>query len=199
MFTTTFEGESLLHRELWRVVEQQCTFSAEQNSGTFYTNVAAMVFAFHTVEAYLNFVGEKLDPSTWRIEREYFRNEPYRGFAGKLRKVMEMVGLSLPESNRPLRTIYELKNLRDLIAHAKPEKLIGEVSQTDDLALPLVTATLQQLVTESARLLAVTDVEQFLNAIHVRAKPKIADVWFGDEALRGTAYHMLHSTKLQKE
>jgi hypothetical protein len=48
-----------------------------------------MVFGFQTVEAYLNFVGERLAPEIWDDERNYFRREPYRGWDGKLRKVMD--------------------------------------------------------------------------------------------------------------
>ena len=55
--------------------------------------VVAMVFAVHTVEAYRNFIGECLDPADWADERNYFRNEPYRGFEGKVKKVLELVGL----------------------------------------------------------------------------------------------------------
>jgi hypothetical protein len=64
MLETTFNGESLLHRELWRVVEMQGEFAERRGERwAFYTDLVAMVFAFHTVEAYLNFVGGLLAPT----------------------------------------------------------------------------------------------------------------------------------------
>jgi len=80
-----------------------------------------MVFGFLTVEAYLNFVGERLAPGIWQDERNYFRREPFRGWDGKLRKVMELVEMPWPATiTRPLKTILELRELRDRIAHPKP-------------------------------------------------------------------------------
>jgi hypothetical protein len=199
MLKTTVNGQSLLHRELWRVVEMQAKLSDERKVGSFYTDLVAMVFAFHTVEAYLNFVGGHLAPEIWKDERNYFRNKPYRGFEGKLRKVMELVGLPWSEpADRPLKTVLELKELRDLIAHAKPEKFKDPVYHPagTEPPLPLVVPTLNQLVTEQTRSVAVVDVEQFLDDIHCLAKPRVNDVWFGSRALRGPSYYISHTTQL---
>jgi hypothetical protein len=46
-----------------------------------------MVFAFHTLDAYLNYAGEHLAPEIWQNEGEFFAKQPYRGFDGKIRKV----------------------------------------------------------------------------------------------------------------
>jgi hypothetical protein len=198
MLKITFKGESLLHRELWRVVKMQADFAEEQEEGSFYTNLVAMVFAFHTVEAYLNFVGGRLAPEVWRDERNYFRNEPYRGFEGKLRKVMELVGLRWREpADRPFKTILELKALRDLIAHAKPETLAGEIPHPTGTEPPIIVPSLHQMVTGEKRAEAVSDVEHFLNQIHSLAAPKVKDDrWFGTRALRGPSYHFFSHTQL---
>ena len=146
-----------------------------------------MVFAFRTVEAYVNFVGERLAPEMWQDERNYFRREPYRGWDGKLRKVMELVGMPWPDLvERPLKTILELRKLRDLIAHPKPEKLACESVHADGTEAPFPVSTLRSKFTPKDKLVrAVHDVEQFLNQIHSLAAPKVNDPWFGSEALRG--------------
>ncbi len=51
---------------------------------------------------------------------------------GKLRKVMELVGLPWTPDDRPLHTVLELKQLRDLIAHGKAERLQGTVLHGHD-------------------------------------------------------------------
>lgn len=199
MLETKIDGESFLHRELWRVVEMQSEIVKDrQERDAFSTDLIAMVFAFHTVEAYLNFLGGLLAPEIWKNERKYFRKEPYRGFEGKLRKVMELVSLEWDESNRPLKTILELKDLRDSIAHPKPEKVSGTVTvQGTEVPFPLVVFTLSKTVTPERHALAVADVEEFVGRLHLLAKPKVDDIWFGNHALRGPEFHVGHSSQLR--
>jgi hypothetical protein len=73
---TTSEGEMLPHRFLWEIVEQQAKLASEREREWLKPALVAMVFGFHTVEAYLNFVGERLDPAIWQNERDFFRKEP---------------------------------------------------------------------------------------------------------------------------
>lgn len=127
MLRTTFDGEEISHRVLWGVVKEQVKEGLERKQGWFNPSVVARVFAYHTVEAYLNYVGERIAPEIWQDERNYFRKEPYRGALGKMRKVMDLVGILWTPDDRPLKTVLELKQIRDLIAHGKPEKLRGEV------------------------------------------------------------------------
>lgn len=94
MLKTTYEGEELIHRLLWRIVEQNAAIALGQAEGSFFPVLISQMFAFHTIEARMNFVGERIAPEIWKGERDYFRNEPYRGWDGKLRKVMELVGLT---------------------------------------------------------------------------------------------------------
>jgi hypothetical protein len=170
---TAYEGEELLHRLLWHIVEEESQRSVMIEREWFNPTVVAMVFAFHTVEAYLNYVGERLAPEIWKDERNYFRKEPYRGWEGKLRKVMKLVGLSLASEDRPLKTILELRDLRDLIAHGKPEKLTGEVVHLWGTEPPIIASTLRQMVTAKEKLGdALADVDHLLNQIHQLAKPK---------------------------
>jgi hypothetical protein len=195
MLKTSVEGESLLHRRLWRVVELQVSLSAERKVGSFYTDLVAMVFAFHTIEAYLNFVGERLAPDIWQDEQNFFRNEPYRGFNGKLRKVLELVELPWSKhAPRPLKTVLELKYLRDIIAHAKPEKFLDPITHPDGTEPPPIVPELDQLVTEQTRAMAIKDVEQFLNQVHDLASHKVNDIWFGSQALHGPSQHVARRT-----
>jgi hypothetical protein len=89
MLKTTSAGETFPHRLLWEIVEEQARLATERERDWSKPALVAMVFGFQTVEAYLNFVGERLAPEIWDDERNYFRREPYRGWDGKLRKVMD--------------------------------------------------------------------------------------------------------------
>ena len=130
---TSVEGERFLHKDLWRVVERQLDHALGTPRGAFYDDLVAMVFALHALEAYLNFVGERVAPEIWKDEREFFRNVPYRGFDGKVRKVLELVGLAEPACDiRPYSTVWVLKDLRDLIAHAKPMTFVKVIEHSSE-------------------------------------------------------------------
>lgn len=196
MLKTTSTGQTYPHRLLWGIVEEQAKLASEREREWSRPALVAMVFGFHTVEAYLNFVGERLAPEIWKDERNYFRKEPYRGWDGKLRKVMELVGMPWPETiERPLKTILELKELRDLIAHPIPERLARETLHAEGTEAPYLVSTLRSKFTPKDKLTkAVDDVELFLNHIHNLAAPKVNDIWFGSEALRGPDEHSSWTT-----
>jgi hypothetical protein len=113
---------------------------------------------------------------------------------------MELVGMPWPELvERPLETIVELRELRDLIAHAKPEKLTREIIHADGTEAPLLVSTLRSKFTPKDKLTrAVHDVEQFLNHLHSLAAPKVNDIWFGSEALRGPHQYSSGTTTLNQ-
>lgn len=94
---TNIEGEVFLYKELWRVVGRQLDYAIENETGAFYDRLVAMVFSFMVFEAYLNFAGERLDPEIWKDERVFFQKEPYRGFMGKLKFVLERCGGDEPD------------------------------------------------------------------------------------------------------
>jgi hypothetical protein len=199
---TTYEGKELAHRECWEVVLEHQALANSRDRGWYRPSLVAMMFAFHAVEAYLNFVGELLAPDIWKNEREYFKKMPYRGFHGKLRKVAELVGLTADESARPLKTVLELKTLRDLIAHGRSEAFEGAIAHGRDEESPYPVSTLRSKVLPRTRLgLIVTDVEAFLNSVHALAAEKLRaggknDPWFGGEALRGPSWYASRHTTL---
>ncbi|UUZ71544.1 hypothetical protein LP415_21790 [Polaromonas sp. P1(28)-8] len=187
---TTVEGERFVHKELWRIVMRQLEHSKKNPSGAFYDDLVAMVFAFHALEAYLNYVGDHLAPDIWKDERNFFRGEPYRGFGGKIKKVLELVGIPEPPRDvPPYSTIWLLKDLRDLMAHGKVEKYSGVIEHGDDEEPPLAQSTLNELITELNAQRAHDDVKFFAQQIHDLARPKVHDVWFGSHAFEGALQH----------
>lgn len=186
MLRTHIEGERFLHRELWRVVERQLEHASSNPQGALYDDLVAMVFSLHTLEAYLNFAGERLAPEIWKDERNFFRNEPYRGFQGKLRKVLELAGMPTPDiTTRPYSTIELLKELRDLIAHAKPEKFSRTIDHPADEEPNLHNTPLDEIITHDNARMAKEDMKQFIELLHSHAKGKANDVWFKGKALTG--------------
>ena len=176
---TTVEGERFIHKELWRVVLRQLEHAKKMPSGAFYDDLVAMTFAFHALEAYLNYVGEKLAPEIWKDERNYFLKQPYRGFDGKIRKVFELTGLSEPKRDtRPYSSVWMLKGLRDLMAHGKVERITDDFEHDAEEQSPWVRTPLDFLVTEANAEIARNDVASITKSIHDAARPKVDDVWF---------------------
>jgi hypothetical protein len=138
-----------------------------------------MVFAFHAIEAYLNYVGMFLAPSIWANEREFFKKEPFRGFDGKIRKVFELCDLVEPDREaRPYQTIWKLKELRDLIAHGKPQRIDQSYQHPAGTEAPTMDTELSHLVTREKTCFARDDVLSVATVIHIAARAKIDDVWF---------------------
>jgi hypothetical protein len=109
--------------------------------------------------------------------------EPYRGFDGKLRRVRELVDLPPTSGEKShLKTVLELKQLRDLIAHGKPEKLSREIVHSAGTEAPVLASSIHQMVAPKGKLDEIMrDVERGLCEIHsvAKLKLKVDDIWFG--------------------
>jgi hypothetical protein len=193
---TTSQGERYVHQTLWATALKMMENAAPQTKGTAYDTLAAMVFALHAFEAYLNYVGVKLDPNLWEGEREYFKKQPYRGFSGKVRKIFEMVGLDEPSRDiRPYKTIISLKELRDTIAHGHVIPINQTVLHSVNEAAPSITLWATDLkVSHQLAMEAMDDVGEVALMIHAAARDKITDPWFIDVPFGGAHAWTGHST-----
>jgi hypothetical protein len=94
-----------------------------------------------------------------------------------------------PDSKtRPYSTIWQLKDLRDSISHAKPEKFTLTIDHADDEEPDLFYRKLDEVVTHENAKFAKEDIELIIEGIHDIAKNKDKskkDIWFGDRALKG--------------
>jgi hypothetical protein len=195
---TEISGDIFLHRYVWRVVERQLEHAQINPTGSFYDHLVAMVFAFNTLEGYLNYVGSHLAPKLWEDERN---EKSIRSFSGKAAKVFELCGIPEPnKAARPYKTIWELQGLRDKIAHPKPIPFSKKFHHTDEEPAPSPNhVPLDELVSLEKVRTTVHDVRELMAAIHAAARIKIDDVWFGEEGLGGPLSHATGSTILAPE
>ena len=64
-----------MHRLLWECCLRQsevAEIARKDKSGPLYFELSAMLMAYFTYEAYLNFLGERVAPEAWKDERTYF-------------------------------------------------------------------------------------------------------------------------------
>jgi hypothetical protein len=168
-------GRVFIYRHLWQVVEKQFSHSEER----FSNDLVAIVFAFHTLEAYLNTVGEILAPDIWGKEREFFKKDPYRGFYGKLKKILELVRISENEISRLSPTVKWLKEFRDQISHGKVWDYSFEENQNKDM----FWSPLHGMVTHQRATKIRDDVVALIELIHSKANRKKGKPFFDSKAL----------------
>jgi hypothetical protein len=150
----------------------------------------------HAFEAYLNYVGVKLDSTLWKKEREFFRKAPYRGCDGKLRKVFEMVELVEPDRDvGPYSTIMSLKKLRDTIAHGHVIPINRTIPHTEDAFAPVTSWVFDLQVSHQLASEAMADVGQVASMIHAAAMSKTNDPWFADVPFGGAHFWTSHMTQ----
>ena len=182
---TTIEGVSFTHKLLWKIAQEQADISRRQERGWVNFSLVASVFASHVVEAYINYVGQHLDPARWADERNAFRKPPYQGREGKLRRILELTRVPWEPDARPLKTILELQDLRDAIAHGKHERYSGVVEDDCHSSL-LPNPKIGAMVFPRDRLdVVMDDVQALADAIHHVAAEQIDDHFFKATALDG--------------
>jgi hypothetical protein len=190
---TSISGELFIHKILWECCERHCQTAEKANAektGPIYYELTAMLMAFLTYEAYINFLGERVAPEAWKNERVFFNRHPYRGIAGKLKKICETCNIRDFEiGKRPYQTVVELCQLRNYLSHGKPDKYEKEIKHSRDNEPVLFHSSLYDFVTPTKVKRARKDVRAFIEFLHSSASPYVADPMFGDKPLGGIIEH----------
>jgi hypothetical protein len=200
---TTYEGIWYTHRMLWQIVEEQAALARGREREWVNFALVAVTFAFHALEAYVNFAGEQLAPDLWADEQNSFRKEPYRGWKGKLRKVLELTQVPWEPDVRPLRTVFELQRLRDSIAHGKAERFSNTLdhegdARLDDQMPALPNSTIRSMVLPKTRLDdVIEDVRYLLERMHPAVAAVVDDPFFKTAAVDGPAAWSNRLTRLE--
>jgi len=184
---TSVSGENYTHRILWTCARKQLEVARAEPPGNWYFELSAMLMVYFTYEAYLNFLGDRIDTDTWAREKDFFSKPPYRGTAGKQRRLLEVLSMTPAQSGtRPFATISELASLRDAVAHGKPEKFDINVKHSANRQPSGMKPWLRNRVTKSNAERAFTDVEQFINTLHAKAVEKFGSGVVQPHALVGS-------------
>ena len=184
MFVEESESEEYLHKDTWQVVKRQIGHAEANPEGALYDDLVAMIFAFHSMEGYLNYIGEKIAPELWMDERATFGKT---GLSGKLNVICERCGIGTPnKGKRPHATASELNKLRDRMAHPKTHRVRGTVKFTNNKPPPLFPKSyLAGLVSHLKALRARDDVKRITDEIHSAAIRQFPDAGLGPDALDG--------------
>lgn len=135
----------------------------ESQKGQLYLLVASLIFSAFTLEAYLNHLG-KLRNKEWdEIERKYPKLDKYKLFSAA-------ANVRVDFGVRPYRTLIELFNFRDHMAHGKTireQPFAIDVNANEDyLPQILVENDWQAAVTLEMARHAIADVEVLIKELH---------------------------------
>lgn len=164
---TTVEGEVFTHRVLWSACQRQLHVARSEPKGSWYFHLTAMLMGFMTYEAYVNFLGSKLQPELWKEERTTFRTAPYKGTSGKLRKLCELHDVPFPDKGRrPFQSVTTLNALRDLVAHGKPDEFELTVRHAEGSNPALINCSLDDFVSERKAEQNLADLKEMIESLH---------------------------------
>ncbi len=159
--------------------------------------LAALNMSFYALEAFLNHLIQAISPEVWKNERVCFsgrqtiNGKKYYGPIGKLEFVHELCGKEYAEDADDIQTVFEIKKLRDMMAHGRsyygePDDLhVAELS-----AIPALTSQLFEIATHDLLLSATQhlgamrtnlfeDAEKRYEALDIGPHPKssISAMW----------------------
>ena len=123
-FERTQERDFSGHHMLLRVAKSELAEAEKNKLGRIDRCLVAMTFSALACEALANAIGERIVDS-WN---DFESLSP----KAKIRMLSERLGLPYLSSAQPWLGIHELAKFRNLIVHAKPEKVIEKKSITEE-------------------------------------------------------------------
>jgi hypothetical protein len=192
------EGETFPHKVLWQCAKVQYEQAQQKREGSFYFYICAILMAYLTYEAYINFIGDRLDPATWKDEKTFFNRPDYFGIEGKLKLIRERCdNFEVNKGKRPYQTIKKLSQFRTDIVHAKTIKYADRKEHRADYVPDWWPESPFPYVKQTEAKKVMQDIESFIEELHGKVKPFVKDRWFGDKALEGSTGYSSRSTKIK--
>jgi hypothetical protein len=136
--TVTKQRDVRIHASHWHTSWCLLERGQEQQKASFHQFMASLVFTAFTLEAYLNWLGDKLFPHWSYLERLNPKE--------KLAVISDQLKVNVDNGQRPWQTVKPLFGFRNDIAHGKPETVtttsvepidenldqkIGQLARTD--------------------------------------------------------------------
>lgn len=154
-------------------------------SGQLYTATASLLYSAFTLEAYFNHLGKTVISEWEQTERKMSKMDKFRRLASKS-------GLSMTENKRPQRTMMELFNFRDSIAHGRDvHENVDQDIEWSGPALPhfMVESDLMRFATPQRARDTIRDVEKLVRQLHHGCKQQGDPFTSGGTGLFGVEVH----------
>jgi hypothetical protein len=194
---TRVQGEVYTHRILWSACLRQMHLAMSETKGNWYFQMTAMLLAYMTFEAFVNYVGTKLQPDLWENERREFSRSPYGGTTGKLRKLCELHSLPFPPDAEAFETVERLRELRNMLAHAKPEEFELTVEHDPAENPCLIKYKLDDYISQAQAELAIAHTKRLIDAANLGFHRDTDSELINEHALEGTLGYSIGHTSLE--
>jgi hypothetical protein len=163
--------ETYNHRILWEAAKKNLRLATPSNDDAKFFSLGAMFLFFAAFEGYLNWLGTRVAPKVWKEERKFFFHTPYRGTLGKYQFLAKMLWLPDPDPSKgPFQTANHLLELRNKVAHPKPEAGERSVNVEDGYFPEHYQSDLAKEVSPDAANRAKDDLEKLAEELHCKAK-----------------------------
>lgn len=168
--TVTKDREVRTHAYLLHTSSCLLKKGQEQEAGSFHQFMGSLVFAAFTLEAYLNWLGDKLFPHWTYLERLSPKE--------KLELISDQLKMNVENGKRPWQTLIRLFKFRNDIAHAKREKnVVTETVEPIDEHLneklgKRDNTEIERFCTRENAERALEDIRQILEILHAAADLK---------------------------
>jgi hypothetical protein len=151
---------------LWHTSRCLLERGQEQEKASFHQFMASLVFTAFTLEAYLNWLGDKLFPHWNYLERLKPKE--------KLDLISDQLKVAVDHGQRPWQTLKPLFGFRNDIAHGKPEAITSESIEPIDEHLGKKLSKIERTEWEKfctceSALRAREDVERIIKILHAAA------------------------------
>ena len=183
---TTIRGETFTFRVLWDCCVAQMEAAEKTDGGRQPYYITSMLMAYLTYESYINFLEDRFAPREWAKQREFFgpkSQSGYRGISGKLKYLCEKIPIEgIKRDRRPMKTISELKKIRDFLSHGPMERYEKTIVHQRGKEPPLFGyGKIDRLVSQASATKAVQDVKEAIIFLHSQAFEHTNDIWFGKD------------------
>jgi hypothetical protein len=181
-------GRHYTHRSLWHTVTFFRDRATSTDEGSYHNLMAAALFGFLALEAFVNDLGERIASPAWKAEQKTFgRGSNYPGTMGKLRYLAELTSVDLSAEDPNYLLIDELKERRHFLAHGRAEIMEGVFEFTDPQTIPRLEARLATFGDPVFVNAALDAVEATCDKLYLSAQKKFREriVGYGSRALRG--------------
>jgi hypothetical protein len=134
--TMKIKGITYPHEYIWRASSRSLTMAETNEREQYYLLMQSLLTAYLAFEAFINSLGECLDPDAWKNEKTFFNQKSYYGIEGKIKRLAEKLpNFVFEKGKRPYQIIKKVGKFRTLLVHGKPYHFEKEVpdegSKTD--------------------------------------------------------------------
>ncbi len=116
---SAIEEEIYTHEHLWRSASNLLEHAKALDMGAHYFLLPSLLMSYMAFEAFINFCGFVLLPELWKNEKRNFKGKGMEGKLGVI--VAELPKFTWQKGERPYKTIRNLEDFRDIVAHGKVE------------------------------------------------------------------------------